>query len=84
MEPVNPAAHPAPRPRAPDSATACSLPWIKVPVRLGSALTAPWRAEAWVEVRQHIRWLLAEQARIRRAGWFNEGLPVQAAGTPST
>jgi len=23
------------------------------------------------EVRQHIPWLLAEQDRIRKAGWFN-------------
>jgi len=34
-------------------------------------LVAHYDANAWTEVRQHIPWLLAEQSRIRRAGWFN-------------
>ena len=42
-------------------------PWLKVSLALRMALTYPWDAE----VRQHIPWLLAEQSRIRRAGWFN-------------
>jgi hypothetical protein len=33
--------------------------------------TFPWAPEAWREVRQHIPWLLAEQNRIRKAGWFS-------------
>jgi len=46
-------------------------PWLKVSLALRMALTYPWEASAWAEVRQHIPWLLAEQSRIRRAGWFN-------------
>ena len=46
-------------------------PWLKVSLALRMALTYPWDAKAWAEVRQHIPWQLAEQSRIRRAGWFN-------------
>ena len=46
-------------------------PWLKVSLALRMALTYPWDASPWAEVRQHIPWLLAEQSRIRRAGWFN-------------
>jgi hypothetical protein len=46
-------------------------PWLKVSLALRMALTYPWDANAWAEVRQHILWLLAEQSRIRQAGWFN-------------
>jgi hypothetical protein len=46
-------------------------PWLKVSLALRMALTYSWDASAWAEVRQHIPWLLAEQSRIRRAGWFN-------------
>jgi hypothetical protein len=56
---------------APDSQTGCYLPWLKVSLALRMALTYPWDATSWAEVRQHIPWLLAEQSRIRRAGWFN-------------
>jgi len=28
-------------------------------------------AEAWREVRQHVPWLLAEELRLRKAGWIN-------------
>jgi hypothetical protein len=42
-----------------------------VSVALRVALTYSWDASAWDEVRQHLPWLLAEQSRIRRAGWFN-------------
>ena len=46
-------------------------PWLKVSLLLRMALTYPWDASAWAEVRQHIPSLLAEQSRIRKAGWFN-------------
>jgi len=46
-------------------------PWLLVSVALRLMLTYPWNAAGWAEVRQHIPWLLAEQSRIRRAGWFN-------------
>ena len=49
---------------------ACYLPWLKVAVALRYALTFPWAPEAWGEIQQHIPGLLAEQNRIRRAGWF--------------
>ena len=53
------------------SLRALYLPWLKVSVALRYILTFPWAPEAWREVRQHIPWLLAEQNRIRKAGWFN-------------
>lgn len=53
------------------SQRACYLPWLKIFVALRYVLTYPWAPEAWREVRQHIPWLLAEQDRIRKAGWFN-------------
>jgi hypothetical protein len=46
-------------------------PCLIVSVALRLALTYPWDAASWAEVRLHIPWLLAEQRRIRRAGWFN-------------
>jgi hypothetical protein len=42
-----------------------------VQVRLAFALRGGVPAAAWAKVRQHIPWLLAEQARIRNAGSFN-------------
>src|SRR6266487_2476318 len=45
-------------------------PWLKVSLALRMALTYPWDANAWAEVRQHVPWLLAEQSRIQRAAWF--------------
>ena len=45
-------------------------PWLIVSVALRLALTYPWDAASWAEVRQHIPWLMAEQSRIRRAEWF--------------
>jgi hypothetical protein len=50
---------------------ACYLPWLKVSVALRYVLSFPWTPEAWREVRQHIPWLLAEEFRLRKAGWFN-------------
>src|SRR5215831_13490672 len=58
----------APYPLAPHSQRACYLPWLKVSVALRYVRTFPWAAEAWREVRQHIRWLLAEEFRLRKAG----------------
>jgi len=56
---------------APVSQTACYLPWLKVSVALRYVRTFPWAPEAWREVRQHVPWLLAEEFRLRKAGWFN-------------
>ena len=60
-------------PKAPDPVTRISQygPWLIVSVALRLALTYPWDVAEWAKVRQHIPWLLAEQSRIRRAGWFN-------------
>src|SRR5438445_11319383 len=55
----------------PSLGPSCCRPWLKVSLALRMALTYPWDANAWAEVRQHIPWLLAEQSRIRRAGWLN-------------
>ena len=71
MNPADPADHPTSLPLAPKSQRACSLPWLKISVALRYALTFPWTPEAWQEVRQNIPWLLDEQSRIRKAGWFN-------------
>ena len=60
-----------PHPLAPDSQTACYLPWLKVRVLIRAALTHPWAAETWPEVREHLKWLLAEESRLRRQGWLN-------------
>ena len=56
---------------APASQRACYLPWLKVSVALRYVRTFPWAPEAWREVRQHVPWLLAEEFRLRKAGWFN-------------
>lgn len=61
----------APYPLAPGSQTVWYSPWLKVSVALRYVRTFPWAPEAWREVRQHIPWLLAEEYRIRKAGWFN-------------
>jgi putative ABC transport system substrate-binding protein len=50
----------------------CYLPWLKVAVALRYIRTFPWAPEAWREIRQHVPWLLAEQARLRKARWSNE------------
>jgi hypothetical protein len=60
----------APYRLAPGSQTVCYLPWLKVSVARRYVRTLPWAPEAWREVR-HVPWLLAEQARLRKAGWFN-------------
>jgi len=46
-------------------------PWLIGSVALPLALTYPWDAASCTEVRPQIPWLLAEQSRIRHAGWFN-------------
>ena len=56
---------------APDSQTACYLPWLKVQVLIRAALTHPWSPDAWAEVKEHLPWLLAEETRLRRQGWLN-------------
>jgi hypothetical protein len=56
---------------APASQTACYLPWLKVRVLIRAALTMPWSPEDWPEIRQHLKWLLAEESRLRRQGWLN-------------
>jgi hypothetical protein len=67
---------------APGSQTVCHLPWLKVSVALRYVRTFPWAPEAWREVRQHIPWLLAEQARaIPGTGNPRPPLPLTAAGT---
>ena len=56
---------------APAAQLACYSEWLKVEVARRYALSYPWSAEAWRDVRKPIPWLLAEQHRLRRAGWFN-------------
>jgi hypothetical protein len=58
-------------PLAPNSQTACYSSWLKVRVLLRAALTTPWSAREWAEVKQHLPWLLAKEARLRRQGWLN-------------
>jgi hypothetical protein len=36
-----------------------------------AALTMPWSPADWPEIREHPKWLLAEEFRLRKAGWFN-------------
>jgi hypothetical protein len=71
MEPGDQVARPVPGRCALGAQTTCYLPWLKVSVALQYVLSVPWTPDAWREVRQHIPWLLAEQDRIRKAGWFN-------------
>jgi hypothetical protein len=61
----------APHSIAPASQTACYSPWLKVRVLIRAALTMPWSPEDWPEIRQHPKWLLAEESRLRRQGWLN-------------
>jgi hypothetical protein len=63
---------PASRPFALFSQLACYVEWLKIEVALRLVLTHSWTPEAWQEVHQHITWLLAERARLRRQGWFNQ------------
>ncbi|MBF8262105.1 MAG: hypothetical protein HW376_1634 [candidate division NC10 bacterium] len=56
----------APHPLAPDAQTACYSPWLKVRVLIRTALTMPWSPADWPEIRQHLKWLLAEEARLQR------------------
>jgi alkylation response protein AidB-like acyl-CoA dehydrogenase len=51
--------------------TDMSSPRLKVRVLLRAALTLPWSPEDWPEIRQHLKWLLAEESRLRRQGWLN-------------
>ena len=71
MDPTNPADHPITLSLAPKSQRACYLPWLKVSVASATRSRSRGHPEAWQEVRQNIPWLLDEQSRIRKAGWFN-------------
>ena len=71
MEPVDPTTNHLRYPLAPNSQTACYSPWLKVRVLIRAALTTPWSGQEWAEVKQHLPWLLAEEARLRRQGWLN-------------
>jgi len=71
MEPTNPTTSPLRYPLAPNSQTACYSPWLKVRVLIRAALTMHWSTEAWPEVREHLKWLLAEEYRLQRQGWLN-------------
>ena len=46
-------------------------------------LTFPWAPEAWRVVRQHTPWLLAEQSRVRKAGWFKTAKALGLTIPPS-
>ena len=61
----------APHPLAPGSQTACYSPWLKVRVLMRAALTMPWSLADWPEIRKHLKWLFAEESRLRRQGWLN-------------
>ena len=61
----------APYSLAPDSQTACYSPWLKVRVLIRAALTMRWSPGDWPEIREHLKWLLAEESRLRRQGWLN-------------
>jgi hypothetical protein len=61
----------AAHPLAPDSQIAGYSPWLKAWVLIRAALTMPWSPEDWPEIRQHLKWLPAEESRLRRQGWLN-------------
>jgi len=65
--PTLPSAHKLP----PANQAACYSPWLKARVLNRAALTMPWSPEDWPEIRQHLKWLLAEESRLRRQGWLN-------------
>jgi hypothetical protein len=56
---------------AADSPIACSSPWLKVRLLTRAALTTPWSPGDWPEIRQHLKWLLAEESWLLRQGWLN-------------
>ena len=61
----------APHPLAPDSQTACFSAWLKVRVLSRAALTLPWFPDDRPEIRQHLKWPLTEESRLRRQGWLH-------------
>ena len=71
MEPADSTTSHLQYPLAPSSQTTCYSPWLKVRVLIRPALTHPWSPEVWPEVRRHLKWLLAEEYRLRRQGWLN-------------
>jgi len=46
-------------------------PWLRTERVLRAILTEPWSAEAWERIKLEIPEILAEHARIRKAGWSN-------------
>ena len=66
----NPTDHSRLRPLAPDSLTVCYSPRLRARVLVPTALTMLWSAEDWPEIRQHLKWLLAEERRMQRQGWL--------------
>jgi hypothetical protein len=61
----------APHVLALHSQTAYYSAWLKVRVLIRAALTMSWSAEDWPEIREHLKWLLAEENRLQRQGWLN-------------
>jgi hypothetical protein len=47
MEPADPAMRRPLYPLAPDSQTACSLPWFKIRLPIRAAFAHPWSADGW-------------------------------------
>lgn len=45
-------------------------PWLRIQRLFRAILTGNWNAEVWKQLKPEIPKLLAEQSRIRRAGWF--------------
>ncbi len=70
MEPADPAMRRPLYPLAPDSQTACYLPWLKVRVPIRAALRHPWSTAGWAEVKEQLPGLMAAERRLRQ-GWLN-------------
>jgi len=56
---------------APDSQIASYSPWLKARVLIRATLTMPRSGWEWAEVKQHLPWPLAKEARPGRQGWLN-------------
>ena len=46
-------------------------PWLRIRQMLRTILTRQWSKEQWRIIEREIPKVLAEENRIRRAGWFN-------------
>jgi hypothetical protein len=60
-----------PYPLAPGSQTVWYSPWLKVLVALWYVRTFPWHPTRGGRSGSTFRGFLAEEFRLRRAGWFN-------------